>query len=40
MGVVMEYFYPDRKSKILEFKEKLANFHGLIKTCVAFARVR
>ena len=29
--------YPDRESKILEFKSKLPDFNKLIKTCIAFA---
>lgn len=33
----MSYVYPERESKILEFKSKLPNFHNLVKTCVAFA---
>ena len=33
----MDYIYPDRESKSLEFKSKIPSFHSLIKTCVAFA---
>lgn len=33
----MTVFYPDRESKILEFKEKVPKYNKLIKTCVAFA---
>ena len=33
----MDYIYPERESKSLEFKSKLPNFRNLIKTCVAFA---
>lgn len=29
--------YPDRESKLLEFKSRLVTFSSLIKTCVAFA---
>lgn len=33
----MQYIYPDRESRFLEFKSILPHFHHLIKTCVAFA---
>lgn len=33
----MEYFYPDRESKSLEFKVQLPSWLALVKTCVAFA---
>lgn len=33
----MEYIYPERESKDLEFKLKLPKFDNLVKTCVAFA---
>ncbi len=33
----MQYIYPERESKSLEFKSQLPNFSHLIKTCVAFA---
>lgn len=32
-----ELIYPEKESKVLEFKEKLPKFSSLIKTCVAFA---
>lgn len=32
-----KYIYPDRESKVLEFKEQLPQKKQLIKTCVAFA---
>src|SRR5690348_11951419 len=35
--MIMKYIFPDRESKVLEFKSKLPNFSNLIKTCVAFA---
>lgn len=31
------HIYPDRESKVLEFKESLPKFSALMKTCVAFA---
>jgi ATP-dependent DNA helicase RecG len=33
----MQYIYPDRESRFLEFKSTLPHFYQLIKTCVAFA---
>lgn len=33
----MNYQYPERESKTLEFKEKIPTFPILVKTCVAFA---
>ena len=33
----MDYIYPERESKSLEFKSKLPAFQNLVKTCVAFA---
>src|ERR1700720_3912785 len=33
----MQYIYPERESKSLEFKSRIPSFHSLIKTCVAFA---
>lgn len=33
----MKFQYPERESKLLEFKEKISSFPNLLKTCVAFA---
>jgi len=30
-------FYPEKESKLLEFKEKLTDWNKIVKTCVAFA---
>lgn len=36
-GLAMKPIYPDRESKILEFKLQLPHLSHLVKTCVAFA---
>lgn len=33
----MKHIYPERESKILEFKAQLPHLAHLVKTCVAFA---